>query len=53
MTAADLKWLADRWVKDYPSKRLPLDVLAHSGFLNTEVLGLRLKLFAGQAQAKE
>jgi len=53
MTAADLKWLADRWSKDYPNKRLPLDVLAHSGFLNTEVLELRLKLFAGQAQAKE
>jgi hypothetical protein len=53
MTATDLKRLADRWAKDYPAKRLPLDVLAHSGFLNGEVLGLRLKLFAGQAQDKE
>ena len=48
-----LKRLADRWVKEYPAKRLPLDVLAHSGFLDGEVLGLRLKLFAGQAQEKE
>ena len=53
MTAADLKWLADKWGKDYSGKRLPLDVLAHSGFLNVEVLELRLKLFAGQAQDKE
>jgi len=53
MAAADLKWLADRWSKDYPGKRLPLDVLAHSGFLNVEILELRLKLFAGQAQDKE
>jgi len=53
MTAADLKWLADKWAKDYPNKRLPLDVLAHSGLLNPEVLELRLKLFAGQAQQKE
>lgn len=52
MAAADLKWLADKWGKDYPDKRLPLDVLAHSGFLNTEVLELRLKLFAAQAQEK-
>lgn len=52
MTAADLKWLADKWSKDYPGKRLPLDVLAHSGFLNIEALELRLKLFAGQAEDK-
>ena len=49
MTAAELKWLADKWSKDYSGRVLPLDVLAHSGFLNTEVLELRLKLFAGQA----
>lgn len=43
MTAADLKWLAERWSKEYPEKRLPLDVLAHSGFLNVGILELRLK----------
>jgi hypothetical protein len=49
MTAADLKWLADKWSKEYSGRVLPLDVLAHSGFLNTDVLELRLKLFGGQA----
>jgi len=49
MTAADLKWLADKWSNEYSGKVLPLDVLAHSGFLNTEVLELMLKLFGGQA----
>jgi hypothetical protein len=49
MTAADLKWLAEKWSKEYSGKVLPLDVLAHSGFLNTEVLELMLKLFGGQA----
>jgi hypothetical protein len=49
MTAADLKWLAEKWSNEYSGKILPLDVLAHSGFLNTEVLELRLKLFGGQA----
>jgi hypothetical protein len=53
MTAADLKWLADKWNKEYPDKRLPLDVLAHSGLLNSEILQLRLELFAGQAQDRE
>jgi len=53
MTAADLKWLADKWSTEYPGKRLPLDVLAHSGLLNSEILKLRLELFAGQAQGKE
>ncbi len=53
MTAKDLKWLADRWNKEFPDKRLPLDVLAHSGELNGEILELRLKLFAGQALGRE
>jgi hypothetical protein len=53
MTAADLKWLADKWSTEYPGKRLPLDVLAHSGFLNREILKMRLELFAGQAQERE
>jgi hypothetical protein len=53
MTAADLKWLADKWSREYPGKRLPLDVLAHSGLLNTEILKLRLELFAGKAQDRE
>jgi len=52
MTAADLKWLADKWSREYPGERLPLDVLAHSGLLNTEILKLRLELFASQAQDK-
>jgi hypothetical protein len=53
MTAADLKWLADKWSTEYPGKRLPLDVLAHSGLLNREILKMRLELFAGQAQERE
>ena len=53
MTAADLKWLADKWSTEYPGKRLPLDVLAHSGLLNREILKMRLELFAGQAQDRE
>ena len=48
MTAAHLKWLAEKWSKEYSGRVLPLDVLAHSGFLNTEVLELMLKLFGGQ-----
>lgn len=50
MTAADLKWLAEKWSKEYPEKRLPLDILAHTGLLTVEILELRLKLFANQAQ---
>jgi len=53
MTAADLKWLADKWNREYPDKRLPLDVLAHTGLLNAGILELRLKLFAGRAEDKE
>jgi len=53
MTAADLKWLADKWSTEYPGKRLPLDALAHSGLLNREILKMRLQLFAGQAQDRE
>jgi len=53
MTAVDLKWLADKWSKEYPGKRLPLDVLAHTGLLNTEILELGLELFAGQAEDRE
>jgi hypothetical protein len=50
LTASDLRWLCDRWIKEHPGKRLPLDVLAHSGLIDRAVLDLRLKLFAGQAQ---
>jgi len=53
MTAADLKWLADKWSKEYPDKRLPLDVLAHTGLLNAGILELGLKLFADQAEDRE
>jgi hypothetical protein len=53
MTAGDLKWLADRWSTEYAGKRLPLDVLGHSGLLNREILKMRLELFAGQAQDRE
>jgi len=53
LTAADLKWLAERWVRDYPAKRLPLDVLAHSGRLDRETLEFRLKAFAAKAEDKE
>ena len=53
MTAADLKWLADKWNKEYPDKRLPLDVLAHTGLLNAGILELGLKLFAGRAEDRE
>ncbi|MEX2235949.1 MAG: hypothetical protein WEB00_00235 [Dehalococcoidia bacterium] len=53
MSAADLKWLAEKWTRDYPGKILPLDVLAHSGFLNREVLEFRLKAFANKAEEKE
>jgi len=53
MTASELKWLADKWSKEYPGKRLPLEVLADSGFLDTEKLEMRLKLFRGQAVDKE
>jgi hypothetical protein len=50
ITATDLKWLADKWGKEYSDKLLPLDVLAHSGLLSLDILELRMKLFAGQAQ---
>jgi hypothetical protein len=53
MTAADLKWLADKWNEEYPDKRLPLDVLAHTGLLNAGTLEERLKLFAGRAEDRE
>jgi len=53
MTAADLQWLADKWNTEYPGKRLPLDVLAHSGLLNRDILKMRLELFAGQAHDRE
>jgi hypothetical protein len=53
MTATDLKWLADKWNKEYPGKRLPLDALAHTGLLNAGILELTLKLFSGQAQDRE
>ena len=53
MTAADLQWLAGKWSTEHPGKRLPLDVLAHSGLLNREILKMRLELFAGQAQDRE
>jgi hypothetical protein len=53
MTAADLKWLANKWDKEHPDKRLPLDVLAHTGILNTGILELRLELFAGRAEDRE
>lgn len=53
MTAADLKGLADKWNKEYPDKRLPLDVLAHTGLLNAGILELGLKLFAGRAEDRE
>jgi hypothetical protein len=53
MTATDLSWLADKWNKEYPDKRLPLDVLAHTGLLNREVLELGLKLLAGRAEDRE
>jgi len=53
MTAADLKWLADKWNKEYPDKRLPLDVLAHTGLLKGGILELGLELFAGRAEDRE
>ena len=53
MTAADLKWLAGKWDKEYPDKRLPLDVLAHTGLLNGGILEMGLELFASQAQDRE
>jgi hypothetical protein len=53
LTASDLKWLAERWQKEYPDKRLPLDVLAHSGRLDRETLEFRLKAFASKAEDKE
>jgi hypothetical protein len=53
MTAADLMWLADKWNKESPDKRLPLDVLAHTGLLNAGILEERLKLFAGRAEDRE
>jgi len=53
LTAADLKWLAERWESVYPGKRMPLDVLAHTGRLDKETLEFRLKAFAAQAEDKE
>ncbi len=41
LRAADLKWLAEKWNKEYPDKRLPLDVLAHSGLIDTTILGAK------------
>jgi hypothetical protein len=52
MTAADLKWLAEKWNKDYPDKKLPLDVLAHTGLLDRETLEVRLKAFAAKAEPR-
>jgi hypothetical protein len=52
LTAEDLKWLCERWRKESPDKRLPLEVLAHTGVLDRNVLDMRLKLFAPHAQAK-
>jgi hypothetical protein len=53
LTAEDLKWLAETWARGYPGKKLPLDVLAHSGRLDKETLEFRLKAFAGRAEDKE
>lgn len=52
MTAGDLKWLAENWNKDYPDKKLPLDVLAHTGLLDRETLEIRLKAFAAKAEPR-
>ncbi len=53
MTATDLKWLAEMWQRDYPSRKLPLDVLAHTGLLNRPEIEFRLAAFAQQAQDRE
>jgi hypothetical protein len=53
LRADDLKWLCEKWDKESPDKRLPVDVLAHTGSIDREVLELRLRLFASQAEKRE
>jgi Restriction Enzyme Adenine Methylase Associated len=53
MAAGDLKWLAEKWNSDYPTRRLPLDVLGHTGVMTREVLEFRLKTFVAQAAERE
>jgi hypothetical protein len=53
LSAGDLKWLAERWEREYPGKRLPLDVLAYTGILDRDTIEFRLKTFANQAEDKE
>jgi hypothetical protein len=53
LRAEDLKWLAEKWKRENGDKRLPLDVLAHSGFLSRDVLEFRLKTFATKAESKD
>ncbi|HEY8768505.1 MAG TPA: hypothetical protein VIP09_14795 [Dehalococcoidia bacterium] len=50
LSADDLKWLSEKWSKEHPGKRLPLDVLGSSGLLSRDVLEFRLKTFAHLAE---
>jgi hypothetical protein len=52
LSAANLKALPETWNRDYPSKRLPLDVLAHTGQLDKDTLLARVKLFANRAEER-
>ena len=52
LQAGDLKWLCEKWDRENPDKKLPMDVLAHTGVIDRDVLELRLKLFGAQAEGR-